>query len=113
MSDTFTVRLNVPLCEGVPWSSPVTRLSESPSGRKVFVGTDQVKLWEPPAALGARAAHLLPGLFLARVDGKSPVEYITTEQDRNRVRRTARALLAHPAEALGDVRQAWTEELTT
>ena len=33
--------------------------------------------WEPPAALEARAAHLLPGLFLARVDGKSPVEYIT------------------------------------
>jgi aminoglycoside phosphotransferase (APT) family kinase protein len=67
--------------------------------------------WEPPAVLEARAAHLLPGLFLARVDGKSPVEYITTEQDRNRVRRTARALLAHPVEALGDVRQAWTKEL--
>ncbi len=33
--------------------------------------------WEPPAALEARAAHLLPGLLLARVDGKSPVEYIT------------------------------------
>ena len=29
--------------------------------------------WEPPAALEARAAHLLPGLFLARVDGRSPV----------------------------------------
>ncbi len=67
--------------------------------------------WEPPAALEARAARLLPGLFLARVDGKSPVEYITTEQDRNRVRRTARALLARPVETLGDVRQAWKEEL--
>jgi aminoglycoside phosphotransferase (APT) family kinase protein len=67
--------------------------------------------WEAPAALEARAAHLLPGLFLARVDGKSPVEYITTEQDRNRVRRVARALLTHPVEALGDVRQAWTKEL--
>jgi len=67
--------------------------------------------WEPPAAVEARAARLLPGLFLARVDGKSPVEYITTEQDRNRVRRVARALLTHPVEALGDVRQAWTKEL--
>ena len=67
--------------------------------------------WEPPAALEARAARLLPGLFLARVDGKSPVEYITTEQDRNRVRRTARALLARPVETLGDVRQAWKKEL--
>jgi fructosamine-3-kinase len=67
--------------------------------------------WEPPDALEARAAHLLPGLFLARVDGKSPVEYITTEADRNRVRRTARALLATPVGQLGQVRQAWTQEL--
>jgi aminoglycoside phosphotransferase (APT) family kinase protein len=67
--------------------------------------------WEDPAALESRAAHLLPGLFLARVDGKSPVEYITTEQDRDRVRRVARALLIHPVEALGDVREAWTKEL--
>ena len=68
-------------------------------------------VWEPPAALEARAAHLLPGLFLARVDGKSPVEYITTEPDKDRVRRTARALLRHPVETLSDVRQAWTKEL--
>lgn len=67
--------------------------------------------WEPRASLEARAAHLLPGLFLARVDGKSPVEYITQETDMNRVRRTARALLAHPVETLGEVRQAWTKEL--
>jgi aminoglycoside phosphotransferase (APT) family kinase protein len=67
--------------------------------------------WEGPSALETRAAHLLPGLFLARVDGKSPVEYITTEQDRNRVRRVARALLTHPVQALGDVRHAWTKEL--
>ena len=38
--------------------------------------------WEPPAALEARAARLLPGLFLARVDGKSPVEYLTTRRTR-------------------------------
>ena len=67
--------------------------------------------WEPPVKLERRAARLLPGLFLARVDGKSPVEYITTEPDKDRVRRTARALLAHPVDALGDVRQAWTKEL--
>jgi aminoglycoside phosphotransferase (APT) family kinase protein len=67
--------------------------------------------WELPAALETRAARLLPGLFLARVDGKSPVEYITTEPDRNRVRRVARALLAHPVATLGDVRRAWTKEL--
>jgi aminoglycoside phosphotransferase (APT) family kinase protein len=67
--------------------------------------------WEPAAALEARAAHLLPGLFLARVDGKSPVEYLTEEVDKNRVRRAARALLAAPVERLGAVRAAWREEL--
>ena len=35
--------------------------------------------WEPRADLEARVAALLPGLFLARVDGKSPVEYVTGE----------------------------------
>ena len=67
--------------------------------------------WEPPAALESRAARLLPGLFLARVDGKSPVEYITAETDKDRVRRTARALLIRPVDRLTDVRRAWTKEL--
>lgn len=69
--------------------------------------------WEPESVLEQRAAHLLPALFLARVDGKSPVEYITTDADRNRVRRVARALLREPPDQLSDVRQAWTRELTT
>ena len=67
--------------------------------------------WEPPEVLEARAARLLPGLFLARVDGKSPVEYLTEEADKDRVRRTARALLAAPVERLAAVREAWGEEL--
>jgi 5-methylthioribose kinase len=67
--------------------------------------------WEPREALEARAARLLPGLFLARVDGKSPVEYLTDEHDKDRVRRTARVLLAAPADRLGAVRSAWTKEL--
>jgi aminoglycoside phosphotransferase (APT) family kinase protein len=67
--------------------------------------------WEPPDQLEVRAAHLLPGLFLARVDGKSPVEYIAAESDRNRVRRVARRLLASPPPRLQDVRAAWTREL--
>jgi aminoglycoside phosphotransferase (APT) family kinase protein len=69
-------------------------------------------LWEAPDALEQRTALLLPGLFLARVDGKSPVEYITEEADRNRVRRVARALLQRPPDRLADVRRAWTEELS-
>ena len=42
--------------------------------------------WEPRRDVEARAARLLPGLFLARVDGKSPVEYVTADADRERVR---------------------------
>jgi tRNA A-37 threonylcarbamoyl transferase component Bud32 len=68
--------------------------------------------WEAPALLEARAAHLLPALFLARVDGKSPVEYITEDRHRDKVRRVARRLLIDPADQLADVLQAWREELT-
>ena len=68
--------------------------------------------WEAPATLEGRAARLLPGLLLARVDGKSPVEYITEEAARERVRRVARALLADPVSRLGAVRRAWEEELS-
>jgi tRNA A-37 threonylcarbamoyl transferase component Bud32 len=67
--------------------------------------------WEPRAALERRAAALLPGLFLARVDGKSPVEYIDTKDQRDAVRRTARALLRRPVPLLADVSAAWREEL--
>ncbi len=67
--------------------------------------------WEPRAALERRAAHLLPGLFLARVDGKSPVEYINTEADRDLVRRTACRFLAQPASRLAPVRAEWADAL--
>ena len=51
--------------------------------------------WEPRGALEARAAALLPGLLLARVDGKSPVEYITDEaRPRARAPRRRRAAAA-------------------
>jgi len=67
--------------------------------------------WEAADALEARAARLLPGLFLARVDGKSPVEYLTDDHDKNRVRRVARALLTKPTDRLMAVRSAWGEEI--
>jgi aminoglycoside phosphotransferase (APT) family kinase protein len=49
--------------------------------------------WESPAALEHRAARLLPALFLARVDGKSPVEYLTHEPQRQCVREIAQMCL--------------------
>ena len=67
--------------------------------------------WEPPAAVEERAAHLLPGLLLARIDGKSPVEYITAEADRERVRRVARPLIVDPPATLDAIRRVWAEEI--
>lgn len=40
-----------------------------------------------------RTLQHLGGLMLARIDGKSPVEYIRDEETRNRVRKTAKRLL--------------------
>ncbi|MFN9807862.1 MAG: phosphotransferase family protein [Betaproteobacteria bacterium] len=67
--------------------------------------------WEPRAELEQRAAALLPGLFLARVDGKSPVEYVTDELQKDQVRRTAAPLLLQPVATLAQVRAAWRDTL--
>ena len=66
--------------------------------------------WEPREALEARTARLLPGLLLARIDGKSPVEYITEEADKKGVRRVAKSLLHQPVERLAAVRELCAEE---
>ncbi len=60
----------------------------------------------------ARAASLLPGLLLARIDGKSPVEYLTEPAQKDTVRRIARALLREPPKDLREMRKAWHESLT-
>ncbi len=67
--------------------------------------------WERADGLEERIATLLPGLFLARVDGKSPVEYLTSEADREKVRVRARAWLAHPASGLETLHRDWSGEI--
>jgi aminoglycoside phosphotransferase (APT) family kinase protein len=69
--------------------------------------------WEDRAALEARIAALLPALFLARVDGKSPVEYITGDSDRDKVRRVARRLIIAAPTRLGAIRDAWANEVSS
>jgi 5-methylthioribose kinase len=59
--------------------------------------------WEEPEDLESRAAALLPALLLARVDGKSPVEYLTTDTDKAKVRDAAKAMLKRPPRMLDDV----------
>ena len=64
--------------------------------------------WERPAEIEIQcSSHLIAGLLLGRVDGKSPVEYLTSEADRDLVRTVARELLHHPVDTLLQVRTAW------
>jgi aminoglycoside phosphotransferase (APT) family kinase protein len=63
--------------------------------------------WEAPRELEARTARLLPALMLARIDGKSPVEYLTAEAAKQSVRRFARALLQEPVAELERIAARW------
>jgi aminoglycoside phosphotransferase (APT) family kinase protein len=67
--------------------------------------------WEGPAELEARAARLLPALLLARVDGKSPVEYVTDERDKQAVRDFARPRIRVPDQQLAPIRDGWAARL--
>ncbi|MEI5527714.1 aminoglycoside phosphotransferase family protein [Streptomyces brasiliscabiei] len=63
--------------------------------------------WEPQPALEARVTSLLPALLLARVDGKSPAEYLTDDRHREFVRAVAAVLLREPAPTMADVLDTW------
>ena len=71
-------------------------------------------LWEPWEDLEARCARLLPALLLARVDGKSPVEYLDPNDQlggqRDQIRRLARQYLRHPTTRLEVINQGWANE---
>ena len=94
-------------CLWTPGSTPEFLLSFQAMVSSYMAEVD----WENPDDMEARAAQLLPGLLLGRIDGKSPVEYITDETDKNMVRRCARALLVTPPTRLADVSAAWEKEL--
>jgi len=64
----------------------------------------------PFESVQERAASLLPALLLARVDGKSPVEYLS-EENKSTVRSLARSLLGSVT-TLEDVRAAWRKSST-
>jgi tRNA A-37 threonylcarbamoyl transferase component Bud32 len=62
--------------------------------------------WEPVGRLDGRVASLTPALALARVDGSSPVEYLT-EAERATVRSAGRALLIAPPTTVSDLVDRW------
>jgi 5-methylthioribose kinase len=68
--------------------------------------------WEPTRELERRAASLLPGLTLARVAGKSPVEYLA-EPVRERVRTLAIQLLLQQPTSLEEIATGWTRGLAS
>jgi aminoglycoside phosphotransferase (APT) family kinase protein len=59
--------------------------------------------WEEPEDAEVRTATLLPALLLARIDGKSPVEYLTSETDKAFVRDAAKTMLQRPPASLEDI----------
>ena len=63
--------------------------------------------WETPGNVLARTARLLPALFLARVDGKSPAEYLREETRCERVRVAAIRWLGAPVDHPDDVLADW------
>jgi aminoglycoside phosphotransferase (APT) family kinase protein len=63
--------------------------------------------WEPAADLEARAAELTAAILLARVDGKSPAEYLQAESDRSFVRTAARELITRTPTTLAELAAAW------
>lgn len=62
--------------------------------------------WEPAGHLDGRVASLTPALALARVDGSSPVEYLTSAQ-RATVRSAGRALLIEPPATVSELVDRW------
>jgi aminoglycoside phosphotransferase (APT) family kinase protein len=63
--------------------------------------------WESPSMVEARTAALLPALMLARVDGKSPVEYLTAAAEKDEVRSFAHTLLVEPVSTLSPIARRW------
>lgn len=66
--------------------------------------------WEATAGIEARIACLLAALLLARVDGKSPVEYLGAAEQEV-VRQFSLALLASGERSLDAIERAWAARL--
>jgi aminoglycoside phosphotransferase (APT) family kinase protein len=62
-------------------------------------------------ALERRVGWLLPMLMLARVDGKSPAEYIVHNRQRTLIRRFAQDQLGHAPRPIDVVSSAWFRNL--
>ncbi|WP_323845719.1 phosphotransferase family protein [Microbulbifer magnicolonia] len=71
----------------------------------------EIVCWEPVHGLERRAVSLLYAMMLARVDGKSPVEYLSGAADQNLLRGFASEGLLQPEATLAAVRDRWRRTL--
>src|SRR6218665_2343240 len=122
-SARLSVRSWLPI-SSTPRRNPPPRCSTAPQHHEelstafaaLLVTNQQHAAWEPPAALLDRTATLLPALLLARVDGRSPVEYLDDTQ-RATVRdfalpRVAASLTVHRETDPMDILAAWKDHLS-
>jgi len=69
--------------------------------------------WEDAQGLDRRTAGLLAAFLLARVDGKSPVEYITDPAKKDFVRQAAREFLLAPDLTLSGLAALWHKKVVS
>ena len=67
--------------------------------------------WEEADQTEQRVAALLPALMLARVDGKSPVEYLTMDKQHNLIRDFTGPLIMLPVSKISDISNRWQKAL--
>jgi fructosamine-3-kinase len=67
--------------------------------------------WEEPREVERRACRLLPALMLARVDGKSPVEYLRSPELKSSIREFSAPQMLSANDDLSLLLDAWAQAL--
>lgn len=80
---------------------PASRQLLLTSIKEFWSAYSQHVTWENKDKLQRRICRLLPALMLARIDGKSPVEYLS-EISRGHIRNLALVLVSNPPETVAD-----------
>jgi aminoglycoside phosphotransferase (APT) family kinase protein len=87
---------------------PICAPAMSQSFSQLVESYFELATFESRVLLESRAAELLPSLLLARIDGKSPVEYLVGRHpEQTFVRRIARVFLETPVAQLATIATAW------
>lgn len=90
-------------CVWNPEASPIFLASFAKLVDSYFAEVD----WEERNTIEARVAGLLPAIVLARIDGKSPVEYIVDDRERDAVRQFALPLVKNAPQTLEPIVLSW------